>query len=243
MSSGSSCASSPRPRRWQLLQTIERALDTIDLQDVSGSAAAARKALRPALVAPAAPSAHRMSAVGHAHIDTAWLWPLRETVRKVARTLSNVTHLMDDHPGFRFAMSQAQQLAWLKEHRPEVYGRVQEKAKTGQFLPVGSLWVEPDTNIIGGESLARQLIHGKRFYLDEFGVETKEMWLPDTFGYNAAMPQLMKLAGVCWFLTQKISWNTTNKFPHHTFWWEGIDGTRIFSHFPFSVAGGRARFR
>ncbi|MFE7426892.1 alpha-mannosidase [Streptomyces sp. NPDC057545] len=220
------------PRRWQLLQTIERALDTIDLQDVSGSAAAARKVLRPALAAPAAPSAHRMSAVGHAHIDTAWLWPLRETVRKVARTLSNVTHLMDDQPGFRFAMSQAQQLAWLKEHRPEVYGRVQEKAKTGQFLPVGSLWVEPDTNIVGGESLARQLIHGKRFYLDEFGVETKEMWLPDTFGYNAAMPQLMKLAGVRWFLTQKISWNTTNKFPHHTFWWEGIDGTRIFSHFP-----------
>ncbi|MFD0149523.1 alpha-mannosidase [Streptomyces sp. NPDC055721] len=220
------------PRRWQLQRTIERALDGIDLQDVPGSAAAAREVLRPALAAPAAPSAHRMSAVGHAHIDTAWLWPLRETVRKVARTLSNVTHLMDDHEDFRFAMSQAQQLAWLKERRPEVYGRVQEKAKTGQFLPVGSLWVEPDTNIIGGEALARQLIHGKRFYLDEFGVETKEMWLPDTFGYNAAMPQLMKLAGVRWFLTQKISWNTTNKFPHHTFWWEGIDGTRIFTHFP-----------
>ncbi|MCP3754635.1 glycoside hydrolase family 38 C-terminal domain-containing protein [Streptomyces sp. TBY4] len=220
------------PRRWQLQRTIERALDGIDLQDVPAGAAAAREVLRPALAAPAAPSAHRMSAVGHAHIDTAWLWPLRETVRKVARTLSNVTHLMDDHEGFRFAMSQAQQLAWLKERRPEVYGRVQEKAKTGQFLPVGSLWVEPDTNIIGGEALARQLIHGKRFYLDEFGVETKEMWLPDTFGYNAAMPQLMKLAGVRWFLTQKISWNTTNKFPHHTFWWEGIDGTRIFTHFP-----------
>ncbi|MFF0740240.1 alpha-mannosidase [Streptomyces sp. NPDC004111] len=220
------------PRRWHLLQSVERALDTIDLQDVSASATAARAQLRPALAAPAAPSAHRMSAVGHAHIDTAWLWPLRETVRKVARTLSNVTHLMDDHPGFRFAMSQAQQLAWLKEHRPEIYGRVQEKARTGQFLPVGSLWVEPDTNLIGGESLARQLIHGKRFYLDEFGVETTEMWLPDTFGYNAAMPQLMKLAGVRWFLTQKISWNTTNKFPHHTFWWEGIDGTRVFSHFP-----------
>ncbi|MFB7514558.1 alpha-mannosidase [Streptomyces sp. NPDC056144] len=220
------------PRRWQLQRTVERALDVVDLQDVPGSAPAARAVLRPALAAPAAPSAHRMSAVGHAHIDTAWLWPLRETVRKVARTLSNVTHLMDDHEDFRFAMSQAQQLAWLKERRPEVYGRVQEKAKTGQFLPVGSLWVEPDTNIIGGEALARQLIHGKRFYLDEFGVETTEMWLPDTFGYNAAMPQLMKLAGVRWFLTQKISWNTTNKFPHHTFWWEGIDGTRIFTHFP-----------
>lgn len=220
------------PRRWQLLHAIEKALDAVDLQDIAGSAERARDVLRPALAAPAAPSAHRVSAVGHAHIDTAWLWPLRETVRKVARTLSNVTHLMDDHPGFRFAMSQAQQLAWLKERRPEVYGRIQEKAKSGQFLPTGSLWVEPDTNITGGEALARQFIHGKRFYLDEFGVETEEMWLPDTFGYNAALPQLMKLAGVRWFLTQKISWNTTNKFPHHTFWWEGIDGTRIFSHFP-----------
>ncbi|MEU2236276.1 alpha-mannosidase [Streptomyces vietnamensis] len=220
------------PRRWQLLRTIERALDAVDLQNVSGSAPAVREVLRPALESPAAPSAHRVSAVGHAHIDTAWLWPLRETVRKVARTLSNVTQLMDEHPDFRFAMSQAQQLAWLKERRPEVYARVQEKARTGQFLPVGSLWVEPDTNITGGEAFARQLIHGKRFYLDEFGVETREMWLPDTFGYNAAMPQLMKLAGVRWFLTQKISWNTTNKFPHHTFRWEGLDGTRIFSHFP-----------
>ncbi|MGW8556238.1 alpha-mannosidase [Streptomyces tubercidicus] len=220
------------PRRWQLLDTMERVLDAVDLQDIAGSAPAARAALGPALATPAAPSAHRISAVGHAHIDTAWLWPLRETVRKVSRTVSNVVQLMDDHPSFRFAMSQAQQLAWLKEHQPEIYSRVREKAAAGQFLPVGSLWVEPDTNITGGEALARQLIHGKRFYLEEFGVETEEMWLPDTFGYNAAMPQLMKLAGVRWFLTQKISWNTTNKFPHHTFWWEGIDGTRIFCHFP-----------
>ena len=220
------------PRRWQILRAVEQALDVVDLQDVSGSAAAARAALAPALAAPAHASAHRISAVGHAHIDTAWLWPLRETVRKVARTVSNVTQLMDDHPEFRFVMSQAQQLAWLKEHRPEVYARAQEKAKTGQFLPTGSLWVEPDTNISGGEALVRQFVHGKRFFLEEFGVETEEMWLPDTFGYNAALPQLMKLAGVKWFLTQKMSWNTTNKFPHHSFWWEGIDGTRIFSHFP-----------
>ncbi|WP_328744330.1 glycosyl hydrolase-related protein [Streptomyces sp. NBC_00285] len=220
------------PRRWQILRAVESALDAIDLQDVSGSAAAARAALAPVLASPAHASAHRISAVGHAHIDTAWLWPLRETVRKVARTVSNVTQLMDDHPEFRFVMSQAQQLAWLKEHRPEVYARAQEKAKTGQFLPAGSLWVEPDTNISGGEALVRQFVHGKRFFLEEFGVETEEMWLPDTFGYNAALPQLMKLAGVRWFLTQKMSWNTTNKFPHHTFWWEGIDGTRIFSHFP-----------
>ncbi|GAA1939106.1 alpha-mannosidase [Kitasatospora viridis] len=220
------------PRRRQLLTAIERALDAVDLRDVAGSAPAARAVLRPALDARAAPSSHRISAVGHAHIDTAWLWPLRESVRKVTRTVANVTQLMDDHPDFRFVMSQAQHLAWLKEQRPEVYARVREKVTEGQFLLVGSLWVEPDTNLTGGEALVRQLVHGKRFYLAEFGVDTEEMWLPDTFGYNAAMPQLMKLAGVRWFLTQKISWNTTNKFPHHTFWWEGIDGTRMFTHFP-----------
>ncbi|MGN5633809.1 alpha-mannosidase [Streptomyces sp. AC154] len=219
-------------RRWQLVHAVDRALDAVDLQDIGGTAARAREALAPALASPAHAGAHRVSAVGHAHIDTAWLWPVRETVRKAARTVSNVTALMDDHPGFRFVMSQAQQLAWLKEQRPEVFARVVEKVRTGQFLPTGSLWVEPDTNLSGGESLVRQFVHGKRFYLDEFGVETKDMWLPDTFGYNAALPQLMKLAGIEWFLTQKISWNTTNAFPHHTFWWEGIDGTRIFSHFP-----------
>ncbi|MFF3171009.1 alpha-mannosidase [Streptomyces sp. NPDC057900] len=219
-------------RRWQLVRAVDRALDAVDLQDIGGTAARAREVLAPALASPAHAGAHRVSAVGHAHIDTAWLWPVRETVRKAARTVSNVTALMDDHPDFRFVMSQAQQLAWLKEQRPEVFARVVEKVRTGQFLPTGSLWVEPDTNLSGGESLVRQFVHGKRFYLDEFGVETKDMWLPDTFGYNAALPQLMKLAGIEWFLTQKISWNTTNAFPHHTFWWEGIDGTRVFSHFP-----------
>ncbi|WP_285563917.1 glycoside hydrolase family 38 C-terminal domain-containing protein [Streptomyces sp. RTGN2] len=219
-------------RRRQLEHAVNRGLDVIDLQEIGESAAHAREILAPALASPAHASAHRVSAVGHAHIDTAWLWPVRETVRKAARTVSNVTALMDDHPEFRFVMSQAQQLAWLKEQRPEVFARVVEKVRTGQFLPTGSLWVEPDTNLSGGESLVRQFVHGKRFYLEEFGVETKDMWLPDTFGYNAALPQLMKLAGIEWFLTQKISWNTTNAFPHHTFWWEGIDGTRIFSHFP-----------
>ncbi|WP_049580368.1 alpha-mannosidase, partial [Streptomyces sp. SBT349] len=219
-------------RRWTILRAVERSLDALDLQDIPGTARAARAPLVLALNTPNAPGAHRVSATGHAHIDTAWLWPLRETVRKVARTVANVTELMDHHPEFTFVMSQAQQLAWLKERRPEVFERAAAKARAGQFLPVGSLWVEPDTNLTGGESLVRQFVQGKRFYLDEFGVETEEMWLPDTFGYTASLPQIMKLAGVRWFLSQKISWNTTNRFPHHTFWWEGIDGTRIFSHFP-----------
>ncbi|NLU65697.1 glycoside hydrolase family 38 C-terminal domain-containing protein [Streptomyces sp. HNM0574] len=219
-------------RRWELLRAVERALDAVDLADVAGSAARARGALGEVLAAPARPSAHRVSAVGHAHIDSAWLWPLRETVRKVARTASNVVALMDRDPDCVFAMSQAQQFAWLKEHRPEVYARVKEKVAEGRFVPVGGMWVESDTNMVGGEAMVRQFVHGKRFFLDEFGIETREVWLPDSFGYTAAMPQIVRLAGADWFLTQKISWSGTNAFPHHTFWWEGIDGTRVFTHFP-----------
>ncbi|MFB8756917.1 alpha-mannosidase [Streptomyces nigra] len=219
-------------RRWDLLRAVERALDALDLQDVNGTAAAARSRLTDVLAAPAVPSAHRVSAVGHAHIDSAWLWPLRETVRKVARTTSNMTALVEDEPDFVFAMSQAQQWAWVKEHRPEVWARVKKAVADGRFVPAGGMWVESDTNMPGSEAMARQFVHGKRFFLDEFGIENDEAWLPDTFGFAAGLPQIIKAAGSKWLLTQKISWSQTNKFPHHTFWWEGIDGTRIFTHFP-----------
>lgn len=224
--------STDSPRRWQILRTLERAMDAIDLADVVGSAPAVRDVLAPTLAAPAHAGAHVASAVGHAHIDSAWLWPLRETVRKVARTVSNVTSLMDEHPGLVFAMSSAQQWAWMKEHRPEVWDRMRQKVATGQLVPVGGMWVESDTNMPGGEALARQLVHGKRFFLAELGIDTQEVWLPDSFGYTAALPQLVALSGSSWFLTQKISWNQTNRHPHHTFWWEGLDGTRVFTHFP-----------
>ncbi|MQA79001.1 MAG: alpha-mannosidase [Streptosporangiales bacterium] len=220
------------PRRWEILRAVEAALDAIDLWDVAGTAKAARQELDAVLTRPAEASAHRLSAVGHAHIDSAWLWPLRETVRKVARTAANVVSLMDSDPDLVFAMSQAQQLAWIKEHRPEVYAKVRDKVADGRFVPVGGMWVESDTNMPGGEAMARQFVTGKRFYLDEFGIETEEVWLPDSFGYSAGMPQLVALSGSRWFLTQKISWSQFNKFPHHTFWWEGLDGTRIFTHFP-----------
>jgi alpha-mannosidase len=219
-------------RRWQILRAIDRALDRLDVADAAGTASAARAQLATVLDSPARASAHRISAVGHAHIDSAWLWPVRETVRKVARTCASVTELMDSHPQLLYAMSSAQQFAWLADHRPEVFARVAERVKAGQFLPVGGMWVESDTNLPGGEALARQFAYGKRYFLDEFGVETEEVWLPDSFGFSAALPQLIALSGSRWFLTQKISWNQTNRFPHHTFWWEGMDGTRIFTHFP-----------
>ncbi len=219
-------------RRWDILRAIERALDAVDLQDVNGTAGRARERLTGVLSSPAVPSAHRISAVGHAHIDSAWLWPLRETVRKVARTTANMTSLLEEEPDFVFAMSQAQQWAWVKEHRPEVWARVKKAVADGRFVPAGGMWVESDTNMPGSEAMARQFVHGKRFFLDEFGIENEEAWLPDTFGFAAGLPQIIKAAGSKWLLTQKISWSQTNKFPHHTFQWEGIDGTRIFTHFP-----------
>ncbi len=220
------------PRKSEILRALDRALDALDIDDVPGSAAAARAELAVVLGKPAYASAHQITAVGHAHIDSAWLWPLRETVRKVARTVANVTSLAGNHPEFKFAFSQAQQHAWMKDHHPKVWDKLKQAVSDGSIIPIGSMWVESDSNMVGGEAMARQFIHGKRFFLDEYGVETKVVWLPDSFGYSAGMPQIVKLSGNDYFLTQKISWNQTNKFPHHTFWWEGIDGTRVFTHFP-----------
>ncbi|EPD67299.1 alpha-mannosidase [Streptomyces sp. HGB0020] len=220
------------PRRHEILHALDRAMDALDLDDISGSAAAVREVLAPVLAKPAHASAHTVSGVGHAHIDSAWLWPIRETKRKTSRTFSNVTALADEYEEFIFACSQAQQYEWVRDHYPQVWERIKKSVAKGQWAPVGGMWVESDGNLPGGEAIARQLIHGKRFFIEHFGIETKGVWLPDSFGYNAAYPQLAKLAGNEWFLTQKISWNQTNTFPHHTFWWEGIDGTRIFTHFP-----------
>ncbi|WP_433663159.1 alpha-mannosidase [Nocardia sp. CA-128927] len=219
-------------RRYDIVRAIERALDAIDLQNVNATAAAARACLVEVLAKPAIPSAHTVSAVGHAHIDSAWLWPLRETVRKVARTTANMTALLAEEPEFVFAMSQAAQYDFIKRHRPEVYEKVKKAVSEGRFVPAGGMWVEADTNMPGSEAMARQFVHGKRFFLEEFGVENEEAWLPDTFGFAAGLPQIIKAAGSKWLLTQKISWSQINQFPHHTFLWEGIDGTRIFTHFP-----------
>jgi alpha-mannosidase len=220
------------PRRREILRALSRSLDALDYFDVPGTAAAARAELAVVLSRPAHASAHRLSAVGHAHLDSAWLWPLRETRRKVARTVSNVATLAAEYPELVFAFSQAQQHAWIRDNYPEVWDRLKKAVAAGNIVPVGGMWVESDTNLPGGEALARQFIHGKRFFLDEYGIDTQEVWLPDSFGYTAALPQLVKLSGSRWFLTQKISWNQENKFPHHTFWWEGLDGTRVFTHFP-----------
>lgn len=219
-------------RRAEIVHALERMVDVMDPDDVSGTAARGREVLAPVLAGRAADSSLIVSAVGHAHIDCAWLWPTRETVRKVARTFANVLDLSQRHPDFVFAASSAQQYAWLKESQPGLFERVRKAAADGVIRPVGGMWVESDTNMPGGEALARQFVLGKRFFLEEFGVDSDEVWLPDSFGYTAAMPQIARAAGTRYFLTQKPSWNETNPMPHSSFQWEGIDGSRVFTHFP-----------
>ncbi|MDX6351900.1 MAG: alpha-mannosidase [Streptomyces sp.] len=219
-------------RRHEILRALQHAIDAVDVHDVPGTAQAARDRLADVLSRPAYASAHTVTAVGHAHIDSAWLWPIRETIRKCARTFTNMTTLAHEYPELVFACSSAQQYAWMKEHRPEIFDRIKKAVSEGNWAPVGGMWVEADGNLPGGEALARQLIFGRRFFTEEFGIAQDGVWLPDSFGYTAAYPQLAKLAGASWFLTQKLSWNETNRLPHHTFHWEGIDGTRIFTHFP-----------
>ena len=220
------------PRRMQILQALDNSMDVLDLQHIVLTAQAARDQLVQVLAAPAEHSAHKISAIGHSHIDSAWLWPLRETIRKVSRTCSSMVELLDYDEEFIYGMSSAQQYAWLKEHRPEVWERVKQAVADGRFLPLGGMWVESDTVMPSGESLVRQFLYGQKFFRDEFGITSAGVWLPDSFGYSPALPQLMRRAGFEWFFTQKISWNQQNKFPHHSFLWEGIDGSRIFSHFP-----------
>ncbi|GAA1179532.1 glycoside hydrolase family 38 C-terminal domain-containing protein [Nesterenkonia xinjiangensis] len=219
-------------RRGRILTALDAALDQVDLQRIPETASAGRAELVEVLQAPASASAHTISAIGHAHIDSAWLWPVRETIRKVARTSSSMTELIDATDDFLYGMSSAQQYAWLKEHRPEVFTQVKQAVQEGRFVPLGGMWVESDTTMPSGESLVRQFLHGQRFFESEFGIRCRGVWLPDSFGYSPALPQLMRRAGFEWFFTQKISWNQVNRFPHHSFDWEGIDGSRVFTHFP-----------
>ncbi len=215
-----------------LLRGMEDATDIIDSGDIVEMAPEAREILRPLLTSGANSSAQQMTAVGHAHIDSAWLWPIRETKRKVLRTFSNVTALAAEYPDFHFACTSAQHYQWLKEVSPEVFGRVRDAIDRGQWHVVGGMWVESDTNLPGGEALVRQFTAGLRWMRDELGTRPNCLWLPDSFGYTGALPQIARLAGMEWFFTQKLSWNRTNTLPHHTFWWEGIDGTRLWTHFP-----------
>lgn len=170
--------------------------------------------------------------IGHCHIDSCWLWPFAETKRKVARSWSSQCDLMDRYPEAHFACSQAQQYKWLKQLYPGAFERVKRKVNEGQFHPIGGSWVEHDTNMPSGESLVRQFFYGQRFFEAEFGARCRTFWLPDTFGYSSQLPQLCRLAGMDRFMTQKLSWNNINNFPHTTFMWVSPDGSQVMCHMP-----------
>ncbi|MCM1991820.1 alpha-mannosidase [Oceanirhabdus seepicola] len=169
--------------------------------------------------------------IGHTHIDVAWLWTLRQTREKVARSFSTVLNLMKQYPEYLFMSSQPQLYKYVKEEHPEIYEQVKEKIKEGKWEAEGGMWLEADCNLASGESLIRQILFGTRFFKEEFGVDNKILWLPDVFGYSAALPQILKKFHIDYFMTTKISWNEYNKVPYDTFMWEGIDGSSIFSHF------------
>ena len=212
---------------YALNEVANRYQDAADTDAVS----ACRQILALELQKRANASAMEVSAIGHAHIDIAWLWPLRETTRKVARSFSTALKMMDEYDTYKFGASQPYLYEVAKQHFPGLYTRIKEAVKKGKWECQGGMYVEADCNVTGGESLVRQLLYGKRFFRAEFGVDVTNLWLPDVFGYSAALPQLLKKSGIEYFMTQKISWNQFNRFPHHTFIWRGIDGTEMLSHF------------
>lgn len=173
--------------------------------------------------------------VGQSHIDIAWLWPVRETVRKASRTFSTVNALMEEYPQYLFAQSQPQLFAYLKMNDPGLYEKVKARIAEGRFELVGGMWVEPDLNIPSGESLMRQMLYGQRFYKEEFDRISTIEWLPDTFGYCASLPQILKHGGIRYFMTTKLGWNDTNVFPYDLFHWVGIDGTAMLSYLNHGV--------
>ncbi len=217
-------------RRDRWCRIINKAADVYN--ENPAGAAKAREVLRPLF--EIAPSGSMMTshAVGHAHIDTAYLWPVRESIRKCARTFSSQLLLMEEYPDYIFGASAAQHYAFIKENYPGLYEKIKLAVKSGRWEVQGGMWVEADSNLIGGESMVRQFLYGKNFFMDEFGVDVKNLWLPDVFGYSGALPQIMKKSGCDYFLTVKLSWNQFNPFPHQTFRWQGIDGSEVLTHFP-----------
>lgn len=224
------------PWRAKIIYTLNKTVDIFDyLTDdpaiMRRKARGISAALKPLYAHQATASAMTVACMGHAHIDVAWLWPLAETVRKCGRTFSNTLALMDRYPEYMFCQSQPHLYEFTRDRYPSLYKRIKQKVKKGQWIPTGCTWVEMDCNVTSGESLVRQILFGMRFFKKEFNYKPACLWIPDVFGYSAAIPQILKLSGIDNFLTQKISWSQYTKFPHHSFNWEGIDGSSVLSHF------------
>jgi len=219
------------PFAGQLLFELNRFANEYDLTDRK-TWAKAQKILKELYKCHNPSVTHTVFAAGHAHLDTAWLWPISETYRKCLRTWTNQLAIMDAYEDYKFACSAAFHYQIMKDRHPEIYKQAQKKAKAGQWIPVGGTWIEPDCNLPSGESLARQFIYGQRFFAKEFGKRCREFFNPDVFGYNGQLPQIMKLSSIDNFITVKLHENELNKPNYHTFFWQGIDGSQILTHFP-----------
>lgn len=214
-------------RRHAVLNLVEEALRTVDRRAMPDdkSIAAAQAIAAQIYALTDFEKQPLISAVGHTHLDVGWLWRVMHTRDKTGRSFATVLNLMTEYPGFVFMYNQSVLFNFLKTDYPEIWERLKKKVKSGQFEIEGAMWVEPDVNIVSGESLVRQILRGRQFHIDEFGVTPKCVWLPDTFGYSANLPQVMARSGLDYFITSKLSWNDTDRHPWDTFFWKGIDGT------------------
>lgn len=227
-------------RASKIAEALEKFTLDVDFeQDLEGRIADYKKArenLKPVMEAKNGSTMPQFYAIGNSHLDLAWLWPMQETYRKTARTFGAQLRLLEEYPDYMYIQSQPASYEMARKYYPELFERIKEAIKGGRWIADGAMWVEPDTNMSSGEALIRQLVHGKKYYKDEFGVDAQTLWLPDTFGYTGALPQILRGAGVKYLVTQKIFWsyNEGDKFPYHYFTWEGIDGSKVQAFLPTS---------
>ena len=225
------------PIRVKLINALDAAFTLLDLREPLGEAfyesiPAAHRALKTGIADAGPPMDVEVAGVGHAHIDVAWLWPLSQTRKKTARTFSNALRLMEQYPEFTFTQSQPQLYQYIAEDHPQIMAEIKERVAEGRWETIGGMWVEADCNITGAESLARQFLLGRRYFLETFGArESPILWLPDVFGYAWQLPQLIQQAGLSYFVTAKLSWNQYNRIPYDQFWWQGLDGARVLTYF------------
>ncbi len=233
--------------RYDMAAVLNHAVNLLDFRDEYSpafyeSVRKARKYLAEAMYTDlAGDSSVVATCIGHTHIDVAWWWTVAQTREKAARSFSTVLKLMDEYPDYRFMSSQPQLYEFVKDRYPEIYAEIRERVKEKHWEPEGAMWLESDCNLTSGESLVRQILFGKRFFREEFGVDSKVLWLPDAFGFNGALPQIMKKSGIRYFMTTKISWSQFDKFPYDTFLWRGIDGSEILTHFITTVGVGQKK--
>ena len=227
-------------RAAKIAEALEQFTLTVDFeQDREARQASYREAsaqLRPVMEAVNGSTQPVFYAIGNAHLDLAWLWPMAETHRKTSRTFAAQLRLLEEYPEYKFLQSQPASYEMCRKYYPELFERIRDAIGKGQWIAEGAMWVEPDTNMASGEALIRQLVHGKRYYKDVLGTDSVILWLPDTFGYTAALPQILQGCGVRYLVTQKIFWsyNDGEPFPYHYFTWRGMDGSEITSFLPTS---------